>query len=87
MAERDVWVPLAGPRTLEVVRCGAAAFGPEAAEAPSHDGAQQLRLPLGSWMLGLRPLPAAGPGAPPGSDFGVKVRANVEADVGAKVGH
>jgi len=66
VAEREVWVPQGGPRTLEVVHSDRAAFGPRAAEPPAADGAQQLRLPLGSWALGLRAAPPGEPGSPPG---------------------
>lgn len=40
------------PRALEVVR--GVGFGPGASEAPGRDGATQLRLPLGEWIVGLR---------------------------------
>ena len=40
------------PRALEVVR--GVGFGPGASESPGRDGATQLRLPLGEWIVGLR---------------------------------
>jgi hypothetical protein len=40
------------PRALEVVR--GVGFGPGASENPGRDGATQLRLPLGEWIVGLR---------------------------------
>ena len=47
-------------RSLEVVRCRR--FLPGAHEDAGQDGAAQLRLPLGEWIVGLR---ESGPAATP----------------------
>jgi hypothetical protein len=46
------------PRGLEIVRCRR--FSPGAREAAERDGAAQMCLPLGEWIVGLREVGARG---------------------------